>query len=321
MTVNQITRQLFVKGKRIREQTVKGCLRQELQVHVKQVRGRWTARVEESDRVESETEETKHGEEQEDRKATSEKKQLEAPGEQPEADQPFPVFVPSGAVGHVAADLERAKYLALVLELAPHPLKVSDLVQVLGKMGLAVPAEDVERLLAGPLRLYVRREGTGWMLRQEAAAPAPHARAGANGVPPGEDFTEKQAPADHALLAHIKADGMAYEFVEADLDSPAFFSADMQGASTMRINLNARHPAYDLLQEALKVGAPEAADIGALRRLLRNTQRGLQPLLVGWARYEEDLEGPRRRRAQETRSDWGRSARRIVRRHEGRASE
>ena len=48
---------------------------------------------------------------------------------------------------------------------------------------------------------------------------------------------------------------------------------------------------------------------------------GVKAKLVGWARYEEGLESPRRRRAQKARSDWERSVRRVVQRHKAGVAE
>jgi hypothetical protein len=223
---------------------------------------------------------------------------------EPAADVSPPVaFAPSGAAGSVTDDLERAGQLALMLDLAPHPLTTDKLSDLLQQAGKPVSIEEVERLLTGPLHDYAQRDGKrGWILHADESE-----------APTGNTLGKR--PDDYLLAAHTRADGVEYEFVGADLDSPAFFAAEMKGAATVQVKLNDQHPAYGLLETALEVGT-QKKDARTLRRLLRKAQRGLQLLLAGWMRHEHNLNGARGQRTRKERSDWGRSVRRIVRRHE-----
>ena len=78
------------------------------------------------------------------------------------------------------------------------------------------------------------------------------------------------------------------------------------------ITLNANHPAYKNLIEVLEEEV-EGVDIETLRSRLTNSLDGLKLLLMAWARYEDEQpDGPRRNRAQDTRVDWGRVARQFL---------
>jgi hypothetical protein len=114
------------------------------------------------------------------------------------------------------------------------------------------------------------------------------------------------------LAARTISDGLKYVFAEADLESPAFFSVKQKGGSII-ITLNTSHPAYDSLVEVLEREDPDETEEG-LRARLHSAEDGLKLLLMAWARYEDEQpDGMRRERAQETRLDWGRLARQFLR--------
>lgn len=114
------------------------------------------------------------------------------------------------------------------------------------------------------------------------------------------------------LAARTISDGLKYVFAEADLESPAFFSVKQKGGSII-ITLNTSHPAYDSLVEVLEREDPDETAEG-LRARLHSAEDGLKLLLMAWARYEDEQpDGMRRERAQETRLDWGRLARQFLR--------
>lgn len=114
------------------------------------------------------------------------------------------------------------------------------------------------------------------------------------------------------LAARTISDGLKYVFAEADLESPAFFSVKQKGGSII-ITLNTSHPAYESLVEVLEREDPDETAEG-LRVRLHSAEDGLKLLLMAWARYEDEQpDGTRRERAQETRLDWGRLARQFLR--------
>lgn len=114
------------------------------------------------------------------------------------------------------------------------------------------------------------------------------------------------------LAARTVSDGLKYVFVDSDLETPAFFSVRQKGGSII-ITLNTSHPAYSSLVEVLESDpGEETAD--ELRHRLNGAAEGLKLLLMAWARYEDEQpDGMRRERAQETRVDWGRLARQFLR--------
>lgn len=123
-----------------------------------------------------------------------------------------------------------------------------------------------------------------------------------------EGVTQAQAE----LLAATTVDNsLKYTFVEADLDTPAFFSVKPRGGAII-VTLNTNHPAYKNLVEILESDV-DKADINTLRDRLVNSLDGLKLLLMAWARYEDEQpDGKRKQDAQDTRIDWGRLARRFL---------
>ena len=120
------------------------------------------------------------------------------------------------------------------------------------------------------------------------------------GVPPGQA---------HDLAHRTIEDRLKYLFVESAIDTPAFFSVTPRAGAIM-IKINTEHPVYTHLIEVLE--QPEDQETRSAEGRLSNAQEGLKLLLEAWARYEDEQpEGPRRDAAMDTRSDWGRVARRF----------
>lgn len=114
---------------------------------------------------------------------------------------------------------------------------------------------------------------------------------------------------------------LKYRFVSAHLDVPSFFSVRPQGGVIL-ITLNTSHPAYGHLLEVLEdlensdlevsdLSETEAKNqVEFLSGRLVNAWRGLKLLMAAWARYEDEQpDGPRRLRVQDSRTEWGRVAR------------
>jgi hypothetical protein len=120
--------------------------------------------------------------------------------------------------------------------------------------------------------------------------------------------TQKQA---EELAAQTVGRGLKYTFVEANLNSPAFFDVKPRGGAVI-VSLNINHPAYNHLVELLQIDV-ETSGEDELRTRLISAREGLELLLMAWARYEDEQpNGTRRVRAQEARWDWGRMAREFL---------
>ncbi|MDM0025733.1 ATP-binding protein [Variovorax saccharolyticus] len=107
-------------------------------------------------------------------------------------------------------------------------------------------------------------------------------------------------------------DSLKYVFAEASLDSPAFFSVQPRGGALI-VTLNTRHPAYSRLVDVLEKDRSNQS-MENLEARLNNALAGLKLLLMAWARYEDEQDSLHRERAQDTRVDWGRIARRFLER-------
>ena len=126
----------------------------------------------------------------------------------------------------------------------------------------------------------------------------------------GETPTPQQSEEAKGIAATIIDQGLKYEIVETDLETPAFFS--VKGvAGVLKVTLNTSHPAHKHLVEALEQSV-DNVPAEKLKERLQNASDGLKLLLTAWARYEDEQpDGVRRQRAQETRTDWGRVARQF----------
>lgn len=104
---------------------------------------------------------------------------------------------------------------------------------------------------------------------------------------------------------------LKYSFVEADVESHAFFTVKTKGGKIL-ISLNTNHPAYKNLVEVLE-SSTEGATSEDLTLRLRNASDGLKLLLMAWARYEDEQpDGALKNRAQDARQDWGRIAKQFL---------
>lgn len=124
---------------------------------------------------------------------------------------------------------------------------------------------------------------------------------------------ESGLPEDTAegLAAHVVESGLKYTFSETNLPTSApIFSVKRKGGVII-INLNTKHPGYDSLIAALD--EEEDEDEEDLRDRLSQARKSLRLLLLAWARYEDEQQGEKRERVQDTRNDWGRLARQFMR--------
>jgi len=105
-------------------------------------------------------------------------------------------------------------------------------------------------------------------------------------------------------------DQSKFEFVKADIESPAFFTVRSKGGVIL-INLNTSHPAYDHLVELLSQDTDDS-DLESLKSRVTKSYRGLKLLLEAWARYEDELPEQLKDKASQARQDWGRVARQFL---------
>jgi hypothetical protein len=109
---------------------------------------------------------------------------------------------------------------------------------------------------------------------------------------------------------------LKYLFVDADIDTPAFFSVQPKGG-TIVLTLNTNHPAYQRLVDVLEKDVSGINDVEILRDRLLNALDGLKLLLMAWARYEDEQVSPQsREKVKDSRQDWGRVAKRFMEKNE-----
>jgi hypothetical protein len=122
----------------------------------------------------------------------------------------------------------------------------------------------------------------------------------------GEGITNASEVVDWLFKNNLK-----YSFVDADVETPAFFSVKPRGGKIL-ITLNTNHPAYHKLVEVLE-GSTENVSPETLQSRLSNASEGLKLLLMAWARYEDEQpDGKLKNNAQDARQDWGRIAKEFL---------
>lgn len=115
-----------------------------------------------------------------------------------------------------------------------------------------------------------------------------------------------------SLAAQAVRSSVKYVFVEAPLETPAFFSVQPRGGALI-ITLNTNHPAYERLLGVLEKESSAEDEAAELSTRLNRALDGLKLLLMAWARYEDEQpDGSPRQKTQDTRLDWGRIARNFL---------
>ena len=104
-----------------------------------------------------------------------------------------------------------------------------------------------------------------------------------------------------------------YQFVDASLESRAFFSVSPVGGKII-VKLNTKHPAYNQFVEVLKDDIAADSNLNDVISRLQKAQNGLKLLLMAWARYEDETpDGKLKNNVQDARMDWGKMASAFMR--------
>lgn len=119
----------------------------------------------------------------------------------------------------------------------------------------------------------------------------------------GDDVPEAEDYAKTILTSDIK-----YQFIDANFESPAFFSVAPVGGKII-IKLNTTHPAYDQFVEILNDEIDENVSKESIQKRLIDARNGMKLLLMAWARYEDEQpDGRRKNNVKDARIDWGKMA-------------
>lgn len=124
----------------------------------------------------------------------------------------------------------------------------------------------------------------------------------------GDNVPEAEDYANEIFNSNVK-----YQFVEANLESRAFFSVSPVGGKII-IKLNTNHPAYSQFVEILKDNIDPQSTIEELISRLQKAQDGMKLLLMAWARYEDETpDGKLKDNVKDARMDWGKMAAEFMR--------
>jgi len=205
------------------------------------------------------------------------------------------VFSPDGIVGEINAGLETAKQIALLLDLAPSPLSMDRIEELLNATGHDVSESTVRYCLRSILNPFVQEEEDGYRLEDT-----------------GPELSEEEldaAPVDAATRATIGGQRYNYVFSASAQDGSSLFSSQIRGG-TVEVKLNASHPAFRGLRQVLsEKRSVENASVRQLHHLIKL-------LIASWTDMEGDLRGRRKEIAEEFREDWGRAVRLLLRERE-----
>jgi len=122
------------------------------------------------------------------------------------------------------------------------------------------------------------------------------------------ELKEDDVPEPEILTETLLKSKIKYQFVEADIETPAFFSVRPVGGKII-IKLNVAHPAYSQFVEILSEDVTGKESYEDLCSRLITAKEGLKLLLMAWARYEDEQPtGDSKKKVKNTRMDWGRMA-------------
>jgi hypothetical protein len=145
--------------------------------------------------------------------------------------------------------------------------------------------------------------GEGEPIRSEAPA-APPAEYLAEEVGSRVSIADSSSPS-------LSPDLNRFTFSEEHIDSAVVFAARAQ-VNQVSVCLNRSHPAFSFLSDLASGPDSEKLDRQELWVRYRQLHAGARLMIAAWIEHEHQLSGPRRRRAEEAREDWGRTMRRLA---------
>lgn len=122
------------------------------------------------------------------------------------------------------------------------------------------------------------------------------------------ELTEDNVPEAENYAKTILTSDIKYQFINANFESPAFFSVAPVGGKII-IKLNTSHPAYNQFVEILNDEIAEDSSKESIEKRLIEAKNGMKLLLMAWARYEDEQpDGKRKNNVRDARIDWGKMA-------------
>lgn len=127
------------------------------------------------------------------------------------------------------------------------------------------------------------------------------------------ELTGDDVPEANEYATEIHNSSILYQFINANLESRAFFSVSPVGGKII-IKLNTNHPAYQKFVEILNDDVDSDSDVEDLISRLRLAKDGMKLLLMAWARYEDEQpDGKLKESVKDARMDWGKMAAEFMR--------
>ena len=206
----------------------------------------------------------------------------------------------SGKAASIGRYLQIADRISLILGLSAGPLSLEELTDCLVHCGYQVQEQDVRRTLESILPEFVIKTSHGYSLNEPVDKQSSHA--GADG------HDQQEAPVDESTRARLSGNTYEYTFHSEPFESAALFHSQLRGG-TVRIVINESHPVYSHLRSLVDPIDSEDNPQTDLDKL----SKGVQTLLAAWVDLESNLTGRQGKIAEELRTDWGRTARLLLR--------
>jgi hypothetical protein len=200
--------------------------------------------------------------------------------------------------------------LKILCDGQPHTAR--DILDQLKQQGFRIPKRLVNSILFSEARRYVKYNKSNFTYQlKELEEDGPDKALEKVDVASTPVTVNIENPATNEIKATLISRNDEYLFKSSPINGPVLFETEAI-SHIFEIKLNENHPLYSALSQILSL-RPSDSEVDDLCNQLDDAQNALELLLAAWAKYEHDQpEGPRRRKVEEARIEWGRNARLLA---------
>ena len=124
----------------------------------------------------------------------------------------------------------------------------------------------------------------------------------------GKNYDEEIA---REIAIAVGTKGRKVIFVDADMDSQAFFTVEPKAGGITEVVFNSNHPVHAKLIQILETNNISELPDSDLYTRIQDASDTLKLILAAWARYEEE-DVPSRNKIREIRHEWGKMAQNFL---------
>lgn len=183
------------------------------------------------------------------------------------------------------------------------------ILDALHKRGLTIPKRLVNSVMFSEARRYVSYDKKSFTYQLRQVAPD-EIDGAITGIEPDAVQQNGHLSVEGEVKARYIGRNDEYVFSSSTNTGPTFFDTSAK-SRTIDIALNQNHPLYESLCTLLDT--TDDLDCEQLRQRIFQAQQTVEVMLAAWSKYENGLpDGPRKFKAEEVRSEWGRNARLLL---------